>query len=462
MPLLPVCHFPVDRPYEEHPGSIPFLNMGPGITSIFVLSLLTATTWAQSLSPEAIEAALALPECVTKCGIEILPKFNCTIGTDCYCSRKGPIEDAIASCVIGGCPSLGDALAGLKFQALTCGYRTDRNIGPLTSGIAYVLFGLASLFMIARFLSRWPRLRGAGLSWDDGVVLMCYVPVVGVTVCCAMLQTFGAGKDMWTSDIHSVLHYAKWFYASQPFYIFAVFSTKLSLILLYLRIWPRRRGDVWTFFHAMCYIMIFVLMGTAIGATLAMIFSCHPISNAWRYANRAMGTCTDRVAGAYVYGALNIVYDLIVIALPIPGLLRLKVSTGQKIGIMCCFLVGLVATACSIIRMTELQGITTARNITWDFTAAGFWSLVEVYVSMICCCMPAMAGLLKRCWYRAQHRDSMGAFRTVNSPSFDMVNSGKSQVDSTWTMDELDSPGGIAAMPAIEPLQEVQQVHTKA
>lgn len=78
--------------------------------------------------------------------------------------------------------------------------------------------------------------------------------------------------------------------------------------------------------------MIFVLIGTAVGATLAMCFACHPISNAWRYANRAMGTCTDRVAGAYAYGGLNIVYDIIVIGLPIPKLLRLNVSMRQKIG----------------------------------------------------------------------------------------------------------------------------------
>lgn len=114
-------------------------------------------------------------------------------------------------------------------------------------------------------------------------------------------------------------------------YIMAVFCTKLSLIALYLRVWPRAKGDRWTFFHAMCWTMIFVLIGTAVGATLAMELACHPISDAWRYANTAMGHCTNRVAGAYAYGGLNIVYDLIVIALPIPKLLRLKVSMRQKI-----------------------------------------------------------------------------------------------------------------------------------
>lgn len=53
----------------------------------------------------------------------------------------------------------------------------------------------------------------------------------------------------------------------------------------------------------------------------------------------------------------------------------------------------------------------------------------------------------------------MAGFRSAVSPSFDMVTSEKSRGDSTWTMDDSDEAlqqraAGIAAMPAIEPLQE--------
>lgn len=141
--------------------------MRPPINTLLVLAI--AANWAKAtFSPEAIYAAEHLPACVTQCGIDVLPKFNCTIGDECYCATKGPVEDGLASCVIGTCPTLGEALEGLKFQALTCNYSNTRDISPLTSGVAYALFGLATLFTFARFLSRWPRLRGAGLSWDDG------------------------------------------------------------------------------------------------------------------------------------------------------------------------------------------------------------------------------------------------------------------------------------------------------
>lgn len=110
--------------------------------------------------------------------------------------------------------------------------------------------------------------------------------------------------------------------------------------------------------------MASVLVASAFACALAMIFACHPISNAWKYANTGNGTCINRVGAAYAYGGLNVLFDIIVIALPIPKLLRLDVSKRQKIGICSCFMVGFAATACSIVRLFTLNGLTTARNIT--------------------------------------------------------------------------------------------------
>lgn len=110
--------------------------------------------------------------------------------------------------------------------------------------------------------------------------------------------------------------------------------------------------------------MAAVLCASAIACSMAMIFACRPLSNAWKYANTGNGTCINRVAAAYTYGGLNVAFDIIVIALPIPKLIKLDVSKRQKIGICSCFLVGFVATGCSVVRLFTLHNLTTARNIT--------------------------------------------------------------------------------------------------
>ncbi|USW58807.1 hypothetical protein Slin15195_G121260 [Septoria linicola] len=391
-------------------------------------------------------AALALPQCVTQCATRVLADLNCPIldpttslTSECYCASKGPVADGLSTCVLEECPTLAEALEGLKFQADSCEYPRDRNRGTLVLVVALVLFSITTLFLIARFLSRWRRLSGAGLSWDDAVVMACYIPVVGITVVACKMVEFGGGQDSWMLPITDIISYAKWFYAVQSIYMVAVFCTKLSLVFLYLRIWPSEPGYI-SRFRIICWAIAIALVSTALACVLSIVFACHPISNAWKYANTAMGTCTNRVHAAYAYGGLNVMFDIIVIVLPIPRLLKLDVSVGQKLGICSCFLVGFIATACSIIRLTQLNGLYTARNITWDFTPAGFWSLIEVYCSMICCCMVPMTGLIQRCWHRG--RQTMNGSQRL--PSFEMVTASEKDRGSGTFLDMdkegMDSP----------------------
>lgn len=140
--------------------------------SLTVLSGFTVASLLTGLSNAArdinITAAVALPDCVKECGVRVLPKYNCVVGEDCWCEREGPLVDELSECVLYDCPELREALEGLKFQAMTCDYPTKRNLGPLAAGVAYTLFALTTFFLLARFLSRWPYLKGAGLKWDDG------------------------------------------------------------------------------------------------------------------------------------------------------------------------------------------------------------------------------------------------------------------------------------------------------
>lgn len=60
------------------------------------------------------------------------------------------------------------------------------------------------------------------------------------------------------------------------------------------------------------------------------------------------------------------------------------------------FLVGLVVTICSFVRLKYIHGFTKHENFTYFYSYIGLWSSVEVYLSQVCCCMPATAGLVRR------------------------------------------------------------------
>lgn len=103
--------------------------------------------------------------------------------------------------------------------------------------------------------------------------------------------------------------------------------------------------------------------------------------------------------------------------------------------ISACFLVGFVVTACSIVRLTRVQGLQESRNVTWDFAPAGLWSLIEVYCSLICCCMPAMAGLIKRCWRYVLNKPSTYATKGSDPSSVgtELTNKHEWTTEGAWS-----------------------------
>lgn len=179
-------------------------------------------------------------------------------------------------------------------------------------------------------------------------------------------------------------------------YVFVVMSTKVAILFLYLRIIP---SSVSTWFRTSCFTLIGVLIAAAIAMLLSLIFECNPVSGAWTQWNGVRTTkCINFQAQGAALASINIFLDLIVFFLPIPRMLKLNTSNRKKFGICLTFLVGLFVTIVSIVRLVEILRSFPYTNPTYDFTQIVIWTQAEVNVGVLCACMPAFAGLIKRCW----------------------------------------------------------------
>lgn len=74
--------------------------------------------------------------------------------------------------------------------------------------MSYTFFGIAMVFAITRFISRMPRLHGAGLGWDDYIVAFCVAPMVGMTVVAYFEDQHGAGRDIWNVPMKDLESFA--------------------------------------------------------------------------------------------------------------------------------------------------------------------------------------------------------------------------------------------------------------
>lgn len=121
-----------------------------------------------------------------------------------------------------------------------------------------------------------------------------------------------------------------WYGASAAF-------IKATILLLYLRVFTPRR---WTplDYTIRVFIVIVVLFPASI--SVAKIFECTPRARIWN--NTIQGTCIGLAAMLNASGIFNIIFDVVILLVPIPALWKLKVERKKKIGIYLIFTVGVV------------------------------------------------------------------------------------------------------------------------
>lgn len=160
-------------------------------------------------------------------------------------------------------------------------------------------------------------------------------------------------------------------------YSIALFLTKVSILLLYLRLFPHPR------FVKACWITIAVMGAFLFWTIFGFMFMCTPVNYFW---NRSIeGHCFNSKWVYFTNAPFNIITDFVLFGLPLPVLLELQLPRRQKISLIFLFGIGLVyvsgPAAClsvllhnlliyvsgcltSILRLRSLYILSVSTNIT--------------------------------------------------------------------------------------------------
>lgn len=264
--------------------------------------------------------------------------------------------------------------------------------------MTWTLFTLALISVIGRFVYRNPKMNGSGYGLDDWTIFLVMLLLIPQQSILSTMLDLGLGKDIWNITPHRITTILYYFWISEYFYNFVMCLEKISILLLYLRIWSAISIDSIRFRY-ICFALLGVLVTTLSVMTIVITFQCNPISYAWhRWDGEHKGSCINTSAMIYAGAGLNISYDLVVYCLPIPKLLQTLMSKRKKAGIIFVFLCSLFATVCSIVRLQSLVKFGNTANPTWYYNAPALWSAIECHVTAVCACMPALAGVINRAW----------------------------------------------------------------
>ncbi|OGE50345.1 hypothetical protein PENARI_c017G11866 [Penicillium arizonense] len=243
---------------------------------------------------------------------------------------------------------------------------------------ALVMVLVAAVFVTARLGT---RIVTRQLGLDDICLGLALVSSVVLTAAIDMSVYHGYGRHK--PDMKDMNAAMMWFFIAQIPYKIALGFTKVSLVLLYLRIFITKT------FQRVGRGYLVVILAWTIASVLVTILQCIPIKASWdkKIVDKK---CVDKNSWWYAFAAINTVTDFLIVILPIRPILNLKLSKQDRIGLLCVFGIGAFVCVTSILRTVAVSQTSTGLDQSWDFIPRSTWTLVECNMGIICACLPLL------------------------------------------------------------------------
>jgi hypothetical protein len=171
-------------------------------------------------------------------------------------------------------------------------------------------------------------------------------------------------------------------------YVTAFSSIKLSILLLYLRLFGvthrKTRLAVWA--------LIVLVACVGISGLFGFLFLCDPVKKLFVFSSP--GKCNfaaiNQLSRAQSF--LHVFTDILLTTVPIPMIVRLRLPPMQRLGVIFVMTTGLIVTVFSIIRLSVLypkRAPPQGASVSMQYNMT-FWSILELNVALICTSAPAL------------------------------------------------------------------------
>ncbi|EAU30738.1 predicted protein [Aspergillus terreus NIH2624] len=242
---------------------------------------------------------------------------------------------------------------------------------------------IATAFVALRFWARTTK-GSSNLAYDDWFLLAALGFAYGTG------GAYGIGKHIWVVADDDVLMSMKIIFAYVILYATTVPMVKLSVLLLYRRIFRL----TWTL-----YFCAFLSISYAIAVSTTVSLACVPTSFFWTQWVNPLGGghCRVNLYQFYLWNAVgNLFTDVIILCLPMPIVWGLQMPRAQKWAISGIFLLGGFVCVATIIRIWAITKMKVSVDITWAIGDAMIWSNVEPCIGIVSACLPTLRPLLRQ------------------------------------------------------------------
>ncbi|MCJ1239872.1 hypothetical protein MMC14_007870 [Varicellaria rhodocarpa] len=247
---------------------------------------------------------------------------------------------------------------------------------------------LTTIFVWLRVYTKLRITRNVGC--DDYTSVLAWAAFLGEAALFVVASNCGLGAHQSDLDSLHLKRYLEVGLAGEIVYGVAIFITKLSILLQFLRIFQfNRRCAVHYTIHSLIWFNL--LYHSAY--VFSCIFQCTPISK--ELGSMVHGRCINLGALFVATGVINVVSDFSILALPILYTSRLKMEPRQKLLIIAVFTVGLFACIASVARMAYSVKTVGQSDMTWKFDPVVLWTMAEISIGIICGCLPVLPQFIR-------------------------------------------------------------------
>ena len=170
--------------------------------------------------------------------------------------------------------------------------------------------------------------------WDDWALLAATFCIIPVYVLQNLATVKGFGRHLWNVPLDEVITVLQLYWVAETIYIVVLTLVKLSILFFYLRIFPRpqfRRTVKATLGFVAIYGLSFIFV---------IVFQCKPIKARWDLS--VEGKCVNINMVAYSAAGISIFQDIIILLIPIPEILGLKMDVKKRINVMLILGIGVL------------------------------------------------------------------------------------------------------------------------
>ncbi|GCB23201.1 hypothetical protein AAWM_06086 [Aspergillus awamori] len=250
------------------------------------------------------------------------------------------------------------------------------------------LLVFATLGLLVRIFVRIRHLTG--INFDDVLCITSWVFTFVLCFTCMYMTKYGFGRHIGIIDMPDRGMFLRLNFVTMLAYVLALGFIKISFCVLYLSIFPGK------WFRIGCWCVLVIIAAETIAETLVVIFQCTPVHKAWDATGYVEGHCVNMTAFYYANFGIKLASDLALFLMPMPKLVRLKMTVGKRAGLVIMFSLGLLVCVTSIIRVSYMNPF--SNDHTWSLVNAMNWSCVEVAVALFIACIPSFKSLLSTCF----------------------------------------------------------------